>query len=483
MTTTLLRPVRTGRPAPPRRMTLLLVVGALVQVVVRLWFARDRTGSAANPDENGYLTAARWLTGGPGGDFSGQTFYQGGYSLLLTPAYWLADDPVTVYRIVMLINAVAGAALFPLGYAAARRLGLTRHTAAPLAFAATLLPATTFFGCFALVDAVLPTLVLAWLLALDRFARAGRGDSPTEGDIPRPPAKAHWAAMFGSLVASYAVAVHTRGMVVLAVHVIALVAVAAIDRRKVRAAVAGVGVTLAGYAAAAALNAQIRDALYPGGIRDLAGILESRLTTLSGQGWTWAGAAGQIWYLIVSTWGLAGIGLVVVAAALSRRGTPAAEKVMPAVLLAVTFGIAYASSGALPDEHRVGNFAYGRYLSCLALVYTLVGAAALVRSGGRTALTLVAASALAIQVTGLWVLLHAGERLRTHKFIGFDFPETMFLTGDRTALHLHEAALAASVLLCGLLALSRLREQRHAAAAVAAALAGVNVAAMTFLMG
>ncbi|RFS85524.1 hypothetical protein D0T12_10870 [Actinomadura spongiicola] len=483
MTTTVLRPVQTpGRAAPPRSMTLLLVAGTLVQVVARLWFARDRTGSAANPDENGYLAAARWLTGGPGGDFSGQTFYPGGYSLVLTPAYWLADDPVTVYRIVMLINALVGAALFPLGYAAARRFGLTRRTAAPLAFAAALLPATTFFGCFALADAVLPTLVLGWLLTLDRFARSGRGDSPVGGDVPHLSVRAYGAAMLGSLVASYAVAVHTRGMVVLAVHVIALVAVAAIDRRKVRAAVAGGGVALAGYAAAAALNAQVRGALYPGGSRDLAGILESRLTTLSGQGWTWAGAAGQIWYLIVSTWGLAGIGLVVVAAALARRGTPVAEKVVPGVLLAVTFGIAYASSGALPDEHRVGNFAYGRYLSCLALVYTLIGAAALVRSGGQTALTLAAASALAIQVTGLWVVLHAGERLRAHRFIGFDFPETMFLTGDRTALHLHEAALAASVLLCGLLALSRLRE-RLAGAAVAAALAGINVAAMTFLMG
>ncbi|SNR68878.1 hypothetical protein [Actinomadura mexicana] len=450
-------------PSRPRALPWLLAAGFLVQAAVRLWLAWARTAPAANPDETGYLLAARLLAGGPGGDLSGNTFYQGGYPVLLAPAFWFSHDPATVYTTVMAINAVLGAALFPLGYAAARRFGPGRRSALPLAFAAALLPATTFFGAFALADAVLPALVLAWLLALDRFVRNGRA-----GD-----------AALASLFASCTAAVHTRGTVLLAVHAAALVVMALPGRRRIRAALAGGAVALTGYAAGAALNAHVRAELYPRGTRDLAGILTSRLTTVSGQEWALSGAAGQVWYLVVSTWGLAGAGLVAVAAVLARRRTPAADRIMAGVLLAATCGIAYASSAALPDEHRVGNFAYGRYLACVALVYALAGAAALARLTTGRAVGLAAAGALLLEGLGLLVTAYAGERLRTHVFIGFDFPEVTFLTADRGALHPHEAALAALALLGGLLVLSRLRWT----ALTAAALAGVNLAALTFAMG
>ncbi|NKZ07669.1 hypothetical protein [Actinomadura latina] len=453
-------------PRPPRgrlrALPWILAAGVLAQVAIRLWFARARTGPVANPDETGYLAAARLLAGGPGADLSGNTFYQGGYPLLLTPAYWLSHDPVTVYTTVLVINAVAGAALFPLGYAAARRFGLGRRAALPLAFAAALLPATTFFGAFALADAVLPALVLAWLLPLDRFARGGRARD----------------AALASLVVSCAAAVHTRGTVLLLVHALTLAALA-LGRGRWRGALAGGGTALAGYAAGAALNGWLRAELYPDGVRDLAGNLETRLTTLPGQAWALSGAAGQLWYLIVSTWGLAGVGLAVVAAVLVRRRTPIADRIMAAALLAATCGIAYASSAALPDEHRVGNFAYGRYLACLALVYALAGAAALLRPGARTSLGLAAAAVLVLEGAGLWVTAYAGERLRTHAFIAFDFPETTFLTGDRGAMHLQAAGLTAIGLLCALAVLSRLGRTPLAAVA----LASVNLAALTFAMG
>ncbi|SPT62949.1 hypothetical protein [Actinomadura madurae] len=471
MVLTSVPPPRHVPPAPPhaarrghRALPWLLAAGVLAQAAVRAWLAWARTGPAANPDETGYLIAARSLAGGAGGDLSGHTFYQAGYPLLLAPAYWLSHEPATVYTIVMVINAFLGAALFPLGYAAARRFGLERRPALPLAFAAALLPATTFFGAFALADAVLPAVALAWLLALDRFVRDGRGLD----------------AALASMLTSYLATVHTRGTVLLVVHACVLMVMAL--RGRFRAALAGGGVALAGYAAGAALNAHVRGELYPGGTRSLARILESRLITVPGQEWALSGAAGQLWYLVVSTWGLAGAGLVVAAATLVRRRAPAADRIMAGALLAATCGVAYASSAALPDEHRVGNFAYGRYLSCLALVYALAGAAALSRAGARTAVRPAAASALLAVVTGFWVAAYAGGRLRTHSFIAFDFPEATFLAGDRGALHLRETTLAACALLCGLVASSRLG-RRYAVPVTAAALAAVNAAALAFALG
>ncbi|GAA0243432.1 hypothetical protein GCM10009527_045150 [Actinomadura nitritigenes] len=541
-----LRPAPDAPPRTRRRRAVpwLLAAGFAAQVCVRLWFARARTGPVANPDETGYLLAARLLSGGHGGDMSGSTFYQGGYPALLVPAYWFSHDPVTVYTIALAINAVVGAALFPLGYVAARRFGLSRRTALPLAWGAALLPATTFFGEFVLADAVLPTIVLAWLCLLQRpwrqaleglpstgaacdgciaparlgarcairFSQArtwlrsrsrrfgssrGRGYGLGPGDqVASRGALRSWLsrervavvrdAGAAGAVAAFAAAVHSRGEVVLAVHVVTLAAltVAGAVRRRgavVAAGAAGLAVTAGGYAVAAAVNGHVRAELYPGGVLDLAGNLGERFTTGAGQGWALSGAAGQIWYLAVSTWGLGGVGLAAVAAVLLRRRSLPADRVMAGVLLAVTFAIAYASSAALPDEHRVGNYAYGRYLSCVALVYALAGAAALLRAGLRSAMGLVAAAAAIVGAAGLWVRLYAGERLHTYKFIGFDFPETSFLTGDRGALHLTAASLAALGLLCGFLALGRV--PRAGAAVAACALAVTNLAALAFLFG
>ncbi|KAB2388866.1 hypothetical protein [Actinomadura montaniterrae] len=234
-------------------------------------------------------------------------------------------------------------------------------------------------------------------------------------------------------MAVFAAAVHSRGEVVLAVHVVTLAAltVVGIVRRRwatIAAGGAGLAVAAGGYLVAAAVNGHVRAELYPAGARDLAENLGARFTTGAGRAWALSGAAGQIWYLAVSTWGLGGVGLAAVVAVLVRRRAHAADRVMAGVLLTVTFGIAYASSAALPDEHRVGNYAYGRYLSCVALVYALAGAAALLQVGLRRAVGLVAAAAAIVGAAGLWVRLYAGERLHTYKFIGFDFPETSFLT-------------------------------------------------------
>ncbi|MBA9001964.1 hypothetical protein [Thermomonospora cellulosilytica] len=483
--------------APPvssrRRNVLpwLLVAGYAAQVAVRLWLARARVWPAAEPDETGYLVAARWLAGGPAADMSGNTFYQGGYSLLLVPAYWLTDDPVNVYTLAIAINAVIGAAAFPLGYLALRRLGMRRRPALPAAWAAALLPAATFFGSYALTDAVLPVLVLAWLLALDRCTRDERPGAP----------------VLASLSAAYAHTMHSRGTVLLAVHLLTLAFLlwrrlmpwqvsrrAAPDRiagtrpdarersgllPRWRAGVgpvlAGVLVTGAGCAAGAMLNARVRSALYPRGTRDLTANIVERVTTLEGQAWALSGTAGQIWYLVVGTWGLAGIGLAATVAVVVRRRVEPETRLMALVLLVTTCGIAYAASAALPDEHRVGNFAYGRYLSCVALAYTLAGLAALARRG---TVWLGAGAAGTVVTTGAWVRGYAGERLRTHLYIGFDFPETSFLAADRTAFHLGRASLVALGLLAGFLVLRRL-----GALAVAAGLVAVNLAAMTFIVG
>jgi hypothetical protein len=403
--------------APKRNLILgLLFVGWLAQVLIRFWLARHQVGPVANPDEAGYLVAARRLAGGPGADLSGHTFYQGGYPLLLTPIFWLTSDPTTAYRLVMLVNALVGALAFPLAHLGLRRLGVANPM---LAWVAALLPAVVIFGRFALADAILPVIVLAWLLALDQFLR-----TRTRG-----------SAAIASLTACFAYTVHARGSVILAVHVLTLILLV---RKAPRPALIGLAITAIGYLAAARFNAFLLADLYPSGARDLGGNLLSRLSTLDGQAWALSGAAGQLWYMIAASWGLAGVGLAAVIAAAARRNP------MAWVLCAATFGIAYGSMAALPDENRIGNFAYGRYLTCLALVYTLIGLKALTN---RRALL---AAVLTLVGTAEVVSLYAGTRLTSAVFIAFDFPEIIAMTQNDTGLSLGLASAVALVMLAAL---------------------------------
>ncbi|MFI6517211.1 hypothetical protein ACIBF1_16775 [Spirillospora sp. NPDC050679] len=431
----------------------LLLAGWAAQVAVRLILTARREAPLVYPDEAGYLVAARWLTGGLGADFSGSTFYQPGYALLLVPAHLIGDDLASVFRTVLVTNALIGALAFPLGHLALRRLGFARTDAFALAWAAALLPATTLFGSGALVDAVLPVVVLGWLLALDRFVRGG-------GTM---------AGIVSGLVAVYAYAAHMRGIVVLGVHVLVLAGCLA-ARRPRRPVVPAFAVVAVGGAAATLLNGYVRDALYPGGPKNHNGILVAHLTSFDGQLWALSGSAGQVWAMVCGTWGLGGVGLAVVLGVLLRRRSPVPDRIMAAVLLAVTAGVSYASVAALPNEYRVGNFAYGRYIACVALVYTLVGLAALARL--PRARGPVAASLALLVGTAACVRLYGGSRLETYTFMGWDFPEVGLL-----ALNYREMKMPISTLVAGALMLALWGLSRLGSAKLAVGLLQINVLA------
>lgn len=400
-------PFRTWR-GPVRVLPTLLIIGYLGQVGLRLLLGSGRLAPHIYEDEACLLVAARWLTGGPGADFTGITFHPSGYALLLTPAYLLAHDPVTIYRIVITINALIGALAFPLGYLLLRRLELRRKLALPIAWAAALLPAATLYGETAMADAIMPVLVLCWLLLLDRFLRTGH---PLAG-------------IGASLAASYAYMTHARGLILLLIHFVVLLLFLLRSARK-RTVLLSVLIAGLGFVAAYTINGRLSAALYPGGANDLDGILRVRLLSFSGQVWAISCGIGQIWAMAVGTFGLGGIGIVLVARRLLARNIVFAERLITGALLALTLAIAYASSAAFPDWHRTGNLAYGRYLTCVGLIYSLIAISALLKCRQRVRPMLTATALVA--TTGTWVFVYGGDHLRTWDFQIFDFPEVSLL--------------------------------------------------------
>ncbi|MGI5328776.1 hypothetical protein [Actinomadura nitritigenes] len=435
-----------------RRWPVLLIGGCVVQVGIRLLFAVHQKTPILIPDETGYLLAARLMAGGAAGDLSGWPLYQAGYPLLISPAFWLSDDPATVYGLVTVINSLFGASLLVLAYVALRRLDLSRAQAYVIATVTALLPSVIYYGQFAMADAVLPVVVLGWLLLVHTWIASGR-----------------WGyGAAASALAAYCYCVHSRGSIIVVVH--AGLLTVALWRRWAgkRDIAAAVGVLVAGAAAGWTLNGWVQSKIYPGGVKPLGDFLVARLTSLDGLAWTLSLAAGKVWFLIVSTCGVAGAGLVVVGALAVRRATPRPTRATSWVVLAALTGIAIASSAAVPDEGTVANFVYGRYLGCLTPVLFMAGAAFAVR-GTREAVdrAVLATTCLTLAAVGV-VWWYAGKRLSRSFFSVFEFPEISFLTWSWDALRLWSATCAALFLLAlAGLVVSKYRQAGALAAAAA----------------
>ncbi|MEV5573121.1 hypothetical protein AB0L06_24020 [Spirillospora sp. NPDC052269] len=453
---------RVVRHSSPHRWHLLLVGGFLVQVLVRLVLGAGQTGPVLIPDETGYLLAARLLSGGALGDLSGRVFYHAGYSLLISPAYWFTSDPGTVYHLVIALNALLSSTLLFPAYLGARRMGLRRSHSYALAQGVALLPGVLYYAQFALSDAILPTLVACWLLLIHSWLRRG-------------------GALFGIAaagLAAFAYCTHPRGLIVLLVQVALLTVLPFISRRTNGRDVALVGLFLTLCAILAwNLNLWTRHQLYPAGAASVGHLLVHRLTSVDGILWTISLTAGKVWYLVVSTWGLAGVGLTATVALIVRPRVSRATKATAGVALLTLAGIAVATSAAVPDEGTVANHAYGRYLACLMPFFVLAGGAALLRAKpiDRVRLTL-GATAIAVASAAV-VVLQSGDRLRTGFFGPFDFPEICFLTWNWSELHLWSATWTALLILMVTALASASVSELHARRGLLAALVVLNLTA------
>ena len=462
---------------------LLLVAGWLGQAGLRAWFSRAQVVPLDNPDETAYLIAARVLAGGPAANFSGATLYQGGYPLLITPVYWFTSSPAAVYHAVLLINAAVSAAVMPLGYLVCRRLGLGRPAAYGVAMVAALLPAGFFFSEYAIADAIFPVVTLAWLLTIHSWLVAA---SP----------RARYAAAIGSAVLSgYAYAVHSRGLVLLAGFAAVGVFVAW-RRPAARGSVAAAALTVVVTVGAGwTLDRYLASALYPEGARSLSGQLVSTLESVYGTIHVAELAGGQLWRLVLDSWGIAGIGLVAAVAVAvrgglggssplagtARRGVRTDLRIMASLSVGITVLIACAAPAAL-GPHQPLTWASGRYLDGMIVTFFLVGAVVLLRAAARPILGFAACAAGLTMVAAVTVAVYAGTSLPTGPGRTFNFGVPAVLTQDwsQASVLVATAAALALLLLWVLFALLA-RRMRVLTCVLGAAAAAVSLVAMAQL--
>jgi hypothetical protein len=414
---------------------LLLVFGWLVQAGLRAWLSRMQTVPLSTPDEEAYLIAARVLAGGVPANFSYSTLYPAGYPLLIAPVYWFTHNPVTGYRAVLMINAAISALVLPLAYLIGRRLRLDRPAAYGVATVAALLPAALFYSEFAMTDAIYPVLALGWLLTVHSWLTA----TSTRG---------RYAAAVGSaLLAGYADAVHSRGLVIVVAYVM-LGAVIAWRRLAPRGTVAAAAVALAvPLWLGSVLDGKLARAMYPSGSRSLGGEIIIRLKRPHDILLIAEEAAGQMWRFVLDGWGVAGIGLVAAVAVLLRRGSRTDLKIMAAISLVVTLAIAVTAPAALPPTQSQA-WASGRYLDCMVVAFFVVGAAVLLRADRRRILVYAACLVPPTLIAGIAVFAYAGGSVPTAGFgAAFAFAEPAVLTQNWTQANVFLATVVGLLLL------------------------------------
>jgi hypothetical protein len=430
---------RTGLPRPGRRWSpswaLWLTLGYLAQVALRLYLSRMQVVPLSNPDEAGYMVAARVLAGaGAPSDFSYGTLYQGGYPLLLVPIYWFTSNSVAVYHATMAVNAVVNAALMPLAYLAFRRLHARRWVAYAASAVAAVVPEGVFYTQYAVADAVFPVVVLAWLLCVHSWLTARTWRSSAA------------AAAGSALLAGYSYAVHPRGVVVIAGF--AVIAIVAAVRRIVRLW----SVPLAALVVAACVWATLRldrlieDLIYPEGPRSLSGQAWSRLTDAHDQIHVLEMAGGELWRIVVDTWGIAGIGMAAAVAAIFRRGVQRELRLMAALVVLVTLGIVYTAPSALPLD-QPSAWASGRYPDAMTVTFFIVGIVVLLSARGWRLIACAAASAAVAVGTAVLVVSYAGAHIHTAGFAAYNFADPVVLTQGWHELSVPEATGVAVALL------------------------------------
>jgi hypothetical protein len=341
----------------------------LLHLALRLAIGLGRDGPVIVADEIGYLANARVMSGGVAGQLSHASFYRGGYSLLLLPAYWLGDGPHAQYHLVLATNALLSSLVFPLLVVLLTRVfAVPPRTAYVAAFLAALYPPLVVTTQFAWAESLLPVLVLVAAVTLGAVAAA-----------PRPRAAVGWAVACGSC-AGVLYTTHGRTAPLVLLLLGALVLLALLRHGMVASAPAGVVASIVVVAAGQGLNGWLSARSWgKPSSGDLQRVLDNArdpgsLVNVVALGF------GQYWYVFVATFGLVVLGLVHIGAGLLARdpsgrrlplGRAAGQQataawVVSAFLLGSTIGLAVLVGLFLRPPVDPDHLVYGRYLEILA---------------------------------------------------------------------------------------------------------------------
>ncbi|MGP3683414.1 phospholipid carrier-dependent glycosyltransferase [Streptomyces sp. IBSNAI002] len=448
----------------------------MLNVLFRLSLVTRQHYPTVCPDEQMYLVIARIMAGRPTTEMPGNQIIPGGYSLLISPALRMTQEPVHAYHLIMGINALISCLVLPVAYWALRRLGVSVLVSYAAALAAVMLPPVLFYSQYAMADTPLPVLVLLWLIGVHGLFSQGSRRRRT------------WFGLLAGFAAGYCLLTHDRGGVVIALTVVVLLAALVFNWAPRIASTLALGMVAVMFAVKHVMTAWLLsriDGAHPSAVGNAVfeTLADTRLMRR-----TIMRSIGHLWYFMTSTWGMGALALVVCLYVVFGKRFGLADRVTAFLMVALLAGITLAAAAGLPADGRIDTITYARYLSPLAAVYLLVAIAALYHVRGRKRIAALGAAACGVTLLLTVVLVHlAGKEFRKSYFVIWALPDSTFLSslwpanGDWGSFHAGRTTVIALAVLAAVLLLRLLGGDRRVALATGAI--GVSLAVFAGVAG
>jgi len=343
----------------PHRATLRVVHLALLfatVTVVRCCFNLNRRVFSLSPDEPANLAMARWISGGPPYDMFEAGTWRPGYALLIAPFFWITKDQETIVVCALLVSAVlGGAAAVVLALLAMRCTNLPVVAALFACGAIALLPSSLSASGHLWAEPVVTLTFLCTLASLLRFFDSF--------DLRWGCAAIAWSVL--------GFTAHGRLLPLVAVTAVATVA-GLLAKQRWRDAVAAALLVSVLTPLSVLLSNRVVAALWtdPSDINSVGGVV-GHLRNPAG---VLVGGSGQVWYLLVSTAGIFGVGLAVLCRRLLRPcdglTTTDARVIAVATLPLIALSVMFMSNRGRSDQ-----LIYGRYNDAIVWPLIVIGLA------------------------------------------------------------------------------------------------------------
>jgi hypothetical protein len=355
-------------------------------------------GPSTRPDELSYLLNGRVLTGHEETPLPEvRAFYQAGYSMVTAVGALFGASIDVQFQVALFLNIfcvlITGVVLYAL---MTRHFNLSMRWAALVAATISIAPSVAAFSLFAYAESLSRLLIAVIVLLVFEIST-----SPSL-----------FKMIATGAVAGFLPIVHGRFVLILPLTVAAIViAGMTIRPRRYGLIVAGIASCAVVYLMFDQLNASLRDDLYVASLGKEDRMVE-RMTTLNEWPHILRSATGQMWYLISTSFGLAFVGIIAVAAAMWRHISERSWRhAMPvAYVVTMVAAVALTSSVQLAHITRPDHLIYGRYVEAVSPVLVAIACAALLVSG-RWKMWWIALSAMVL-LMGILLVSTNGDRLR-----------------------------------------------------------------------
>ncbi|MGE0306733.1 MAG: hypothetical protein AB7Q27_13335 [Acidimicrobiia bacterium] len=346
----------TDRTAIPMRRRLprsRLVLLAGVVLLSRIAFAAPRRHFDLYPDEPATLAMARWLGGGERWNMFTHATWQPGVATLLAPVAWLTDDATLVYRSgLWMLAGVAAASSVVLARLVHRLTGLGDTASVIVAGVVALMPSAMSATSYVWAEAPVTLIFLLVVAGSMRY-------------FDRPSV---WTASGVALLAVLGYLFHNRLLPLVGLAA-TLLAVDLLRRRRFGGGVVVIGVAIAGGLAVRGYSSFVFAHVWdnPANINSTTGTV-GRVAQVKG----FPIALGQMWYQLVATAGMFGVGMAACLRASRHSGRIGRDH---RVLLVYTLALMAVSVVFLAGRERGDYYIYGRYNDAILWPVVAIGIA------------------------------------------------------------------------------------------------------------